>query len=59
MYFKVTEVHIELYTYKKDLELEERVEAVLDEYGIFYEKNEVWIASEKLYEVMFSFEMEV
>ena len=59
MYFKVTEVHIELYTDKKDLELEERVEAVLDEYGIFYEKNEVWIASEKLYEVMFSFEMEV
>ena len=58
-YFKVTEVHIELYTDKKDLELEERVEAVLDEYGIFYDKNEVWIASEKLYEVMFSFEMEV
>ena len=37
VYFKVTEVHIELYTDKKDLELEERVEAVLDEYGIFYE----------------------
>jgi hypothetical protein len=32
---------------------------VLDEYGLFYDKNEVWIASEKLYEVMFSFEMEV
>ena len=45
VYFKVTEVHIELYTDKKDLE--------------FYDKNEVWIASEKLYEVMFSFEMEV
>ena len=39
VYFKVTEVHIELYTDKKDLELEERVEAVLDEYGIFYEKK--------------------
>ena len=59
MYFKVTEVHIELYTDRKDLELEERVEAVLDEGGFFYDKNEVWIASEKLYEVMFSFEMEV
>jgi hypothetical protein len=59
VYFKVTEVHIELYTDRKDLELEERVEAVLDEGGIFYDKNEVWIASEKLYEVMFSFEMEV
>ena len=59
MYFKVTEVHIELYTDRKDLELEERIEAVLDEYGLFYDKNEVWITSEKLYEVMFSFEMEV
>ena len=59
VYFKVTEVHIELYTDRKDLELEERVEAVLDEGGFFYDKNEVWIASEKLYEVMFSFEMEV
>ena len=59
VYFKVSEVHIELYTDKKDLELEERVEAVLDECGFFYDKNEVWIASEKLYEVMFSFEMEV
>ena len=59
VYFKVTEVHIELYTDRKDLELEERVEAVLDEGGFFYDKNEVWITSEKLYEVMFSFEMEV
>ena len=59
VYFKVSEVHIELYTDRKDLELEERVEAVLDEGGFFYDKNEVWIASEKLYEVMFSFEMEV
>ena len=27
--------------------------------GIFYEKSEVWIESEKLYEVLYSFEMEV
>jgi len=59
VYFKVTEVHIELYTDKKDLELEEKVEAALDEGGFFYEKNEVWIESERLYEVVFSFEMEV
>ena len=59
VYFKITEVHIELYTDLKDPELESRLEAVLDEHGIFYDKTEVWIESEKLYEVLYSFEMEV
>jgi phi13 family phage major tail protein len=31
-----------------------KVEAVLDEYGIFYEKSETWIPSKKLYEVLFT-----
>jgi hypothetical protein len=39
--------------------LEASVEAVLDEHGIFYDKSEVWIESERLYEVLYSFEMEV
>ena len=59
VYHKISEVHIELYTDKKDLSVERKVEAVLDQHGIFYEKSEVWIESEKLYEVLFSFEMEV
>ena len=59
VYFKVNMVHIELYTDQKDPELEQRVEAVLDERGIFYDKTEVWIESENLYEVLYSFEMEV
>ena len=58
VYFRVTEVHIELYTDEKDPEVESRIEAVLDEHGIFYDKTEVWIESEKLYEVLYSFEME-
>ena len=58
VYFRVTEVHIELYTDEKNPEVEAQVEAVLDEHGIFYEKTEVWIESEKLYEVLYSFEME-
>ena len=57
--FLRTEVHIELYTDCKDLSAEQKVEAVLDKQGIFYEKSEVWIESEKLYEVLYSFEMEV
>ena len=42
----------------KDLDLESRVEGVLDGHEIFYNKSETWIQSEKLYEVMYSFEME-
>ena len=58
VYFRVTEVHIELYTDEKNPEVEAQVEAVLDEHGVFYDKTEVWIESEKLYEVLYSFEME-
>ena len=39
--------------------LEAELEAVLDAHGIFYDKTEVWIESEKLYEVLYQFEMEV
>ena len=59
MYLKITEVNIELYTDCKVLSGEQNVEGVLDKHGIFYEKSEVWIESEKLYEVLYSFEMEV
>ena len=57
-YFKVDQVHVELYTDRKDPETESRIESVLDEHGIFYDKTEVWIGSEKLYEVLYSFELE-
>lgn len=59
VYFKISEVHVEVYTDEKNPETEEILEAVLDRYGIFYDKSEVWIESEKLYEVLYSFEMEV
>ena len=59
VYLKVNEVNIELYTDTKNLTVEQQVEAVLDKYGIFYERSEIWISSEKLYEVMYTFEMEV
>ncbi len=59
VYLKVSSVNIELYTDSKDLAVEQTLEAVLDTHGIFYDKTEVWIESEKLYEVLYSFEMEV
>ena len=57
VYFKMNEVRIEMYTDFKDLDLESRVEGVLDGHEIFYNKSETWIQSEKLYEVMYAFEM--
>ena len=59
VYHKASEVDIELYTDKKDLSAEEKVEDALDSGGVFYDKSEVWIAEEKLYEVLYIFEMEV
>ncbi len=58
VYHRITEVRLELYTDYKDLTLERSVESVLDAHGIFYDKSETWIESEKLYEVLFTFEME-
>lgn len=57
VYFKMNRLNIELYTDKKDVELEETVEAVLDRHGIFYGKSEVWIESENLYEVLYQMEV--
>lgn len=57
VYFRISEVRIEVYTDQKDPEVETRVETVLDSHGIFYNKSEVWIQSEKLYEILYSFEV--
>ena len=59
VYYKMNEVRIELYTDLKDVSLEEKVTAVLDNHGIFYEQSEVWIEEEKLYEAAFEFAMPV
>ena len=59
VYYKMSEVRIEMYTDFKDVSLEEKVTAVLDNHGIFYEQSEVWIEEEKLYEVAFEFAMPV
>lgn len=58
VYYKISEVRVELYTDIKDVSAEQAVEAVLDRHSIFYEKSETWIDSEKLYEVLYRFETE-
>jgi hypothetical protein len=53
VYMEFSNLSIELYADEKDLELEDRVEAVLNAHEIFWNKSEVWIESEKLYEVLY------
>lgn len=57
VYFRISEVRIGLYTDRKDPGAEALVETVLDDAGIFYNKSEAWIQSEKLYEVLYSMEL--
>ena len=59
VFYKITKAHIELYTDSKDLSVEQQLEEAFDAASIFYDKSEVWIESEKLYEVLYSFELEV
>ena len=58
VYYKINNVNIELYTDKKEPSVEQELEDALDAASIFYDKTEVWIDSEKLYEVLYQFEME-
>ena len=51
------EEDIELYTDVKNPELEKQVESVLRKRKIYYKKSEVWIESEKLYEVLYETEV--
>ncbi len=47
---------IELYSYKKDSESEKRIEKVLDDLNIEFEKQErYWIQSEQIYQVIYDF----
>lgn len=56
-YIKIMKLDLELYTDSKDEAIEERVELVLDDRSIRYQKSESWIESENMYEVLY--EMEV
>lgn len=53
VFFKGENVHIELYTDKKDFELELRIETVLDEKELYWDKTEDYIESEKMYMVTY------
>ena len=57
VYVKINQLRIELYTDYKQPDIENNVETVLDQHGLFYDKTEVWITSERLYEVAYTMEV--
>jgi hypothetical protein len=57
VYFKISQLNMELYTDKKEPELEEKLEDILTAHEIPWEKSEVWIDSEKMYEVLYQTEI--
>lgn len=52
-------LQIELYSEIRDVRLENQIERVLDDYGFFYHKREVYIESERLYETVYEMEVAV
>jgi len=53
VYSKASSITTELYTDKKDTALEARLEGIFDAGGIVFRKSEVYIDSEKLFEVIY------
>lgn len=56
-YQKIERLIIELYTDNKDFDLERRVESVLASHDMVWSRDEEWIESERMLEVVF--EMDV
>jgi hypothetical protein len=50
---KIDELNIELYTDKKDPDTETGIENILNSHELPFEKSEVWIEEEKMYEVLY------
>lgn len=57
VYMKIDVLHFELYTDRKQPDVEALVEAVLKRHDITYDKSEAWIEDEKLYEILYSMEV--
>lgn len=57
VYQEVSSLNIELYTDKKDPKLEKKIQKILKQHELPWEKSEVWIESEKMYEVLYQTQM--
>lgn len=57
MYAVIDAMNIELYTDEKDHELEKRIEEIFKNYNVSWEKEETYIDSEQMYEVLYQMEV--
>ena len=56
-YQKIERLYIELYADQKNFALEESVETVLNAHSMVWGRNEEWIESERLYEVVYTMDV--
>lgn len=56
-YKKIDSVQIELYTDKKDIHAEEKLEKILDDNNICYTSSETYIESQGLFQKIYEMEM--
>lgn len=54
VYFVRVDVTIELYTQKKEPETEKCLEAVLDDYDLYYRKQEVYVEDEDFFMILYT-----
>ena len=57
VYAVIDAVSIELYTDEKDHKLEERIEEIFKNYNVSWKKEETYIDSEQMYEVLYQMEV--
>lgn len=53
VYHQVTDVNVELYTDRKDPKAEQRIEDVFDAHQIPWDKTEVYIESDEMYQILY------
>lgn len=56
-YLKRWEFRLDLYTVKKDLELESEIEALLDSYGIPWDQSEIYLDDQECWESEYTFDI--
>lgn len=57
LFFAVKQGQIELYTDKKQPEVEQKLEDILTSEGIAFSKSETYIESEQMYQILYEFEV--
>lgn len=57
VYKQIQALNIELYTKTKDFAKEAAVEAVLDNWGMIWNKTEVYLDDEQMFEVLYEMEI--